>query len=97
MNNLTDFANFTCKLLYYKHNGQFQSTYLIDDATLLRKYFESHTRNVYELLKDIPLFLYVDYLTLYFHDGDIYSDKYEGWSKDEILDDIEEICHLKYA
>lgn len=97
MGNRTDFANYACKLLYDKYDGDFGAHDFYQQAVILRKHFEDNVRNIYELVDEIPLFLYVDYCTMYFEEGDIYNEKYEGWTKDNILKDIEKACYRQYA
>ena len=80
MGNRTDFANYACKLLYDKYDGDFGAHDFYQQAVILRKHFEDNVRNIYELVDEIPLFLYVDYCTMYFEEGDIYNEKYEGWT-----------------
>ena len=97
MGNRTDFANMACKLLYDKYDGDFGTGNFYQEAIKLRKHFEDNVRNIYELVDEIPLFLYVDYCTMYFEEGDIYNEKYEGWEKDDIIKDIEKECYRKYS
>lgn len=93
----TKFGNFACKMLYENYNGDFMALNFMRDAIALRKHFEDNVRNIYELVDEIPLFLYVDYYTMYFAEDDIYNEKYEGWSKDDILKDIEKECYRTYS
>lgn len=93
----TDFANFMCSNLFKIFDDDFDNKEFINQSIILRKAFEDNVRNIYELVEDIPLFLYVDYLTGYESEGDIVFEEFENITdKAEILDIIVKKCHKFY-
>lgn len=95
--NRTDFANFMCSNLYEIFDGDFTNKEFIEAAIKTRDAFEKHVRNIYELVEEIPLFLYVDYLTGYEKEGDIVFEEFENITdKETILNLIIEKCNRKY-
>lgn len=86
----TSFANYTCKQLYEKYNGDFNNNDFIAEARVLRKHFDENVRNIYECVVDIPLFQYIDYLDMYFNPMDIVCEEFENIEdKTEILQRIQ--------
>lgn len=58
----SDFANFCCKLLWDKYNGDIDSVLKSPELPQLYLHFDEHVRNVYELIGDeIPLFGIYDF------------------------------------
>jgi len=90
-----EFANYTCKLLFEKYNGDFENTEFISEAYKLHEYFQENVRNIYEEKDYIPLFYYVDYHSCTSPD-DIYDEDFIGLSLPEILNILSNRCKEKY-
>lgn len=89
------FANFTCKLLYNKYNGDFKNPEFISEIYKLREYFKEYVRNIYELVEEIPLFYYIDFHSCESPD-DIYDEDFEDLSLIEILEILSIRCDELY-
>lgn len=96
MSNRVKFANIVCKLLYKSHDGKIEDQDFITELKELRKHFENHVRNIYEEVKEIPLFLYCDFLECTSPD-DIYVFEYEDFTLDEIITDLIKKSHEYYS
>lgn len=95
MSDKASFANFTCRLLYNKYNGDFKNQDFISELYKLRKYFKEYVRNIYEDVEEIPLFYYIDYHSCKDPD-DIYDEDFEGMYIPEILEILATRCNKKY-
>lgn len=96
MSNRAKFANTVCKLLYKSHDGKIEDQDFITELKELRKHFENHVRNIYEEVKEIPLFLYCDFLECTSPD-DIYVSEYEDLTLEEIITDLIKKSHEYYS
>lgn len=95
MGDKASFANFTCRLLYNKYNGDFKNKEFISEIYKLREYFKEYVRNIYEDVEEIPLFYYIDYHNCKNLD-DIYDEDFEDLTLIEILEILSNQCDELY-
>lgn len=95
MSDKASFANFTCRLLYNKYNGDFKNQDFISELYKLRKYFKEYVRNIYEDVEEIPLFYYIDFHSCKSPD-DIYDEEFENLTLIEILEILSIRCDEFY-
>lgn len=98
MSDRADFGNMCCKLLYTEFEGDFENSKFIEEAKKLRNHFEEYVRNIYEEVSNIPLFLYIDYLSCESVD-DIYNEEIDELgitTMPEVLVHIKFMCAVAY-
>ena len=97
MDERAEFANQVLQLLYDKYDGDIKDQDFLEELHELYNHFDEFVRNIYELFEDeIPLFLYHDYLRARNVD-DIYCERFEDMTKEEVLESLEEEIHEFYG
>ena len=97
MDERAEFANQVLQLLYDKYDGDIKDQDFLEELHELYNHFDEFVRNIYEIFEDeIPLFLYHDYLHARNVD-DIYCERFEDMTKEEVLEALEEEIHEFYG
>lgn len=97
MDERAEFANQVLQLLYDKYDGDIKDQDFLEELHELYNHFDEFVRNIYEIFEDeIPLFLYHDYLRARNVD-DIYYERFEDMTKEEVLESLEEEIHEFYG
>lgn len=97
MDERAEFANQVLQLLYDKYDGDIKDQDFLEELHELYNHFDEFVRNIYEIFEDeIPLFLYHDYLRARNVD-DIYCERFEDMTKEEVLEALEEEIHEFYG